>query len=136
MKINYLAIGAAVLTAISVFMPWIGVSMSTSIGGFNSSFQSQGVAGTHFGDAIIGLLIALGGGFMAFKNIKWSFIAGVINFLIGIAHMFGWIGESGGFNSAYAEASIKPQYGLYIFVIASVLFVIATIKYLKIQKTE
>lgn len=136
MKINYFAIGAAALAAISVFLPWVGVSMSTSIGGFNSSFQTQGVAGTHFGDAIIGLLIAIGGGFMAFKNIKWSFIAGVINFLIGIAHVFGWIGENGGFNSSFAEVSVKPQYGLYIFVLASISFVIATIKYLKTHKIE
>ena len=86
-------------------------------------------------------MIALAGGFMAFKNIKWSFAAGALNFLIGIAHMLGWIGATGGgYSASYgggsASVKVNPQIGLILFVIASALFVIATLKYLKAPKAE
>jgi|SRR5690554_2650350 len=136
-KVNYLAIVAAVIAVIAVFLPWVEGSSSASVGGYSASMSTGGVAGIQFGEGILALLIALSGGGMAFKNIKWSFIAGALNILIGIAYIFGWFNSLGGasMNSSYggmsASSSIDPQYGLFIFILASLLFVISTLKYLK-----
>ncbi|XQP84746.1 MAG: hypothetical protein ACOJUL_02265 [Candidatus Pollutiaquabacter aromativorans] len=79
---------------------------------------------------------------MAFKNIKFAFIAGAVNFLNGLGYMLGWFGAGGGasygsnFGGGSARASVDPQVGLYLFVLASLVFVIFTLKNLKGEKTE
>jgi len=141
-KINYIAIVAASLAAISVFLPWVEASSSASFGGYSSSYSTGGISGISIAGGIFGLLLALAGGFMAFKNIKWAFIAGAINFINGLGYMLGWFGAGGGgsYSSSYgggsARASIEPQIGLYLFVLASLVFVIFTLKNLKTEKAE
>jgi hypothetical protein len=141
-KVNYIALGAAGLAAISVFLPWIEASSSASFMGQSASFSSGGISGISIGGGIFGLLVALAGGFMAFKHIKWAFIAGAVNFLNGLGYMLGWFGAGGGasYSSSYggvsAKASVDPQIGLYLFVLASLVFVIFTLKNLKAEKSE
>jgi hypothetical protein len=141
-KLNYIALGAAGLAAISVFLPWVEASSSASIGGYYSSYSTGGISGISIGGGIFGLLVALAGGFMAFKNIKFAFIAGAVNFLNGLGYMLGWFGAGGGgsysssYGGGYAKASVDPQIGLYLFVLASLVFVIFTLKNLKGEKTE
>jgi hypothetical protein len=141
-KINYIAIVAASLAAIAVFLPWVEATSSASFGGYSSSYSSGGISGISIGGGIFGLLLALAGGFMAFKNIKWAFIAGAINFINGLGYMLGWFGAGGGgsYSSSYgggsAKASVDPQIGLYLFVLASLVFVIFTLKNLKATKAE
>jgi hypothetical protein len=141
-KLNYVALGAAGLAAISVFLPWIEASSSTSFGGYSSSYSTGGISGISIGGGIFGLLIALAGGFMAFKNMKWAFGAGAINFVNGLGYLFGWFGasSSGSFNSSFggasASASVDPQIGLYLFVLGSLVFVIFTLKNLKEESAE
>jgi len=134
-KVNYIALIAAGLTAISVFLPWVEVSSSVSLGGYTSEWSSGGFSGISFANGIIGLLLALAGGWMAFKNIKWAFIAGGVNFLNGLGYMLGWFSNtgSGSYSSNYGSGSagVNPLFGLYIFVIASLVFVIFTLKNLK-----
>ena len=140
-KSSKIALVAAGLAAISVFLPWLEVSSSASFGGYSGSFSSGGISGISIGGGIFGLLVALAGGFMAFKNIKFAFIAGAINFLNGIGYMLGWFGASGGssYNSSYgggyASASVDPQIGLYLFVLSSLVFTIFTLKNLKGSNT-
>ena len=56
--------------------------------------------------------------------------------------MLGWFGAGGGasysssFGGGSARASVDPQVGLYLFVLASLVFVIFTLKNLKGEKTE
>lgn len=132
-----IALAAAGLAAISVFLPWLEVSSSVSFGGYSGSYSSGGISGISIGGGIFGLLVALAGGFMAFKNIKFAFIAGAINFLNGLGYMLGWFGASGGSSSGggYARASVDPQIGLYLFVLASLVFAIFTLKNLKGSNT-
>ena len=134
-----IVLAAAGLAAISVFLPWLEVSSSASFGGYSGSYSSGGISGISIGGGIFGLFVALAGGFMAFKNIKFAFIAGVINFLNGLGYMLGWFGASGGsyssnYGGGYARASADPQIGLYLFVLASLVFVIFTLKNLKGEK--
>lgn len=138
-KVNYIAISAAVLTAIAVFLPWLEASGSASAGGYSTNFSSGGISGISIAGGIFGLLMALAGGFMAFKNIKWAFVAGAVNFITGLVYMLGWVGAGGASVSssvggASASTSVDPQVGLYIFVIASLVFVIFTLKKPKAEK--
>ena len=141
-KLNYITLGAAGLAAISVFLPWVEFSASGSYGGYSQNYSSGGISGISIGGGILGLLIALTGGFMALKNIKFAFIAGALNFLNGIGYMFGWFSAGGGaqYNSSFgggsARASVDPQIGLYLFTLASLVFAIFTYKNLKEEKTE
>jgi len=141
-KLNYIALGAAGLAAISVFLPWVEASSSASFGGYSANYSSGGISGISIGGGIFGLLVALAGGFMAFKNIKFAFIAGALNFLNGLGYMLGWFGAGGGgsysssFGGGSARASVDPQFGLYLFVLASLVFVIFTLKNLKEAKAE
>jgi hypothetical protein len=138
-KVNYIALGAAGLAAVSVFLPWLEATSSASFMGQSASFSSGGISGISIGGGIFGLLLAIAGGFMAFKHIKWAFVAGAINFLNGLGYMLGWFGASGAsYSSSYgsAKASVDPQIGLFLFVIASLVFVIFTLKNLKSEKAE
>ncbi len=136
-QLNLFALGSAALMAISVFMPWLSTSISASFGGFGGN-ASAGLAGTHSFDGIIGLLISLAAAFFAFKEIKWSPVAGIVNVLIGICHALGWVGSDysgGGFNfdsgSGSSSVSVSTGFGLYIFIAAAIVFTVTTIKYLK-----
>jgi len=141
-KLNYIALIAAGLAAIAVFLPWVEATSSVSFGDYDSSYSSGGISGISIVGGILGLLVALGGGFMAFKNVKWAFIAGAVNFINGLGYMFGWFGASGGasysssFGGGSAKANVDPQVGLYLFVLASLVFVIFTLKNLKSTKAE
>ena len=141
-KLNYTALGAAGLAAISVFLPWVEASSSASFGGYSATYSSGGISGISIGGGGLGLLVALAGGFMAYKNIKFAFIAGAVNFLNGIGYMLGWFSAGGGgsysssFGGGSARASVDPQFGLYLFVLASLVFVVFTLKNLKEEKTE
>jgi hypothetical protein len=141
-KVNYIALIAAGLAAIAVFLPWVEATSSVSFGGYSGNYSSGGISGISIGGGILGLLVALAGGFMAFKNIKWAFIAGAVNFINGLGYMLGWFGAGGGasysssFGGGSARASVDPQVGLYLFVLASLVFVIFTLKNLKAEKAE
>jgi len=139
-KSNYIALGAAGLAVISVFLPWVEASSSASIGDYSASYSFGGISGIAIGGGVWALLIALAGGFMEYKKVKWTFIAGVINFFIGVSYLFGW-SSAGGFNTdvsytssfggGSAQAGVEPQMGLYLFVLASLVFAITTYKNFK-----
>ena len=144
-KTNYIALIAAGLAAISVFLPWLEANSSLSFGNYSSSYSSGGVSGIAIGGGIWGLFVALGGLFLALKNNRWAFIAGVINVYIGVGYMLGWF--SAGANSSFsygndvtgigsARVSLDPQIGLYLFVFASIAFVIFTLKNLAPGKAK
>ena len=141
-KLNYIALGAAGLAAISVFLPWVEASSSASFGGYSASYSSGGISGISIGGGVFGLLVALAGAYMAYKNIKFAFIAGAINFLNGLGYILGWFGATGSgsystsFGGGSAKASVDPQIGLYLFVLASLAFAIFTFSNFKGDKAE
>jgi hypothetical protein len=110
-KVNYIALIAAGLAAIAVFLPWVEASSSASFGGYSANYSSGGISGISIGGGILGLLVALAGGFMAFKNIKWAFIAGAVNFINGLGYMLGWFGAGGGasYSSSFGDIIIVQK---------------------------
>ena len=129
MKITLIAAGVSVL---SVFLPWLEATVTSSAGGRSMSMSSGGFAGTEFDGAILGLVLALAGGAMVYKQIKYAFAAGAINLIIGLGHMLGIFGEIQGanYNSAYvsAKTSVSPKIGLIIFVLCTIVFMVNTYK--------
>jgi hypothetical protein len=134
--INYIAIIATVVVVISVFLPWVETSSSVSYQGYHGSYSSGGINGFASGIGIAGLLLGIMGGIMAFNRAKYSFVLGLVNVLCGLGDIFGWFSFNGGasFSSSFGggsvSAKINPQFGLILFVIASLVFTISTLKYL------
>jgi hypothetical protein len=70
---------------------------------------------------------------MSILKIKWSFVTGIIAFLLGLAHVMGWMGTGNGvsftsdYEGAHLSAGVNPQIGLYIFIIASLIFIFVSL---------
>ena len=133
------------MSVISVFLPWFEYSTSAKSDSFNVDMESAvNFSGKSLDYPILGVIIILIGGFLAYKNFKWSFFAGFFNFMASLGYIFGWIGlgNLGGlgiseidmdysFGDASVSASFNPTLGLYLFCISSIVFVLFTLKYLK-----
>lgn len=89
----------------------------------------------HFGmvaglpNSIVLALVAIAGGLLAFFNVKWSFLAGAFNVMMGIIAL---IMRFGHFSSDYIRQFLLSALPIpVIFITASVIFIIATVRYLK-----
>jgi len=139
-KVNYLALGAVGLTVISVFLPWVEVSGAGSPMDAGETFQPVIISGISIGYGIIGLLVALLGGFLAYKEYRWTFVAGIVNFINGYGYLHEWFGagshDSANYGDVTSRSSVDPQNGIYLFILASILFIFFTLKNYKLKKTE
>jgi hypothetical protein len=139
-KVNYLALGAVALTVISIFLPWVEVSASGGTSDLNMSFQPVIISGISIGYGIFGLLVVLLGGFLSFKESKWTFLIGIVNFFDGYGYLHQWFGastrDSANYGDVTSKSSVDPKFGIYLFILASVAFMIFTLKYYKSRKTE
>ena len=137
-KTNYLALGAVALTIISVFLPWLEVSGA----GVSSDegFQTVIISGISIGYGIFGFLVALAGGYLAYKQSKWTVIAGIVNFINGYGYLHGWFGagthDSANYGDVTSRSSVDPKFGIYLFILSSLAFIIFTYKYYKKKKNE
>jgi len=139
-KVNKLALGAAALVVISVFLPWVEVTVTNGSSEVGEGLEHIFIQGSAIGYGLFGLLVILSGGYLAYKEFRWTFVAGVINVIDGYGYLHGWFGastqDSGNYGDVASESSIDPQFGLYLFILASLAFVFFTLKYNKIKKTE
>jgi len=139
-KENYPALGAVVLTVISLFLPWVEVSVAGGVSDLTAAPQLITVSGISIGYGLIGLLVILLGGFLAYKEYKWAFVAGIINVIDGYGYLKGWFGasthDSGNYGDISSKSSIDYKSGLYLFIIASVAFLFITLKKYKAKSTE
>ena len=138
-KVNYVALGAVALTIIAVFSPWVEVNVAGSSSDMQDSFQPVIVHGISIGYGILGMLVALVGGFMAYKELQWSFVAGIVNFITGYGYLHEWFGagtrDSANYGDVTSKSSVDPKFGIYLFIFASLAFVVFTLKYYKLKKT-
>lgn len=139
-KVNYLALGAVILTLISVFSPWVEVYAAGLTSDLTDSIQPLIVHGISIGYGIFGMLVALLGGFLVYKEFKWTFVAGIVNFIDGYGYLHEWFGsgthDSANYGDVTSRSAVDPRFGLYLFIIASLAFIIFTLKYYKLKKTE
>jgi len=139
-RLKSFALGAVAVTVISLFLPWLEVSASSGSSDVSVSFQPIIISGISIGYGIIGLLVALTGAYLAYKENKWTFLAGVFNFINGYGYLHKWFGagtrDSGNYGDVTSRSSVDPQYGIYVFIFASIAFIIFTLKYYKQKKAE
>ena len=139
-KVNYLALGAVALAVISIFLPWIEVSVAGSTSDLTEGFQHITVRGISMGYGIFGLLVTLIGGYMAFKEFKWTFLAGIAGFIDGYGYLHEWFGaathDSGNYGDVTSKGIIDFKFGIYLFLLASLAFIVFTLKNYKSKKTE
>ena len=137
-KLNYPALGAIALSVLSVFLPWVQVSPAAGTYDLSEVFQPLTISGISIGYGIIGLLVALLGALLAYKEYKWAFIAGLVNLIDGYGYLHGWFGagthDSGNYGDVTSRSTVDYKLGLYLFVIASLAFVFFTLKNLKAKK--
>jgi len=135
-KINYLALGAVAITLFAVFSPWLEVSDSGNPSG--ESFEPVIIHGISMGYGIFGMLVALIGGFLVYKENKWTFAAGIVNFINGYGYLHEWFGkgthDSGNYGDVTSRSVVEPKFGIYLFIFASLAFIIFTLKYYKMKK--
>ena len=131
-KVNYLALGAIALAILCIFLPWVQVSSAAGTYDVGESFQPLSISGISIGYGIIGLLVALVGGYLAYKEYKWSFIAGIVNVIDGYGYLRGWFGagthDSGNYGDVTSRSTVDYKLGLYLFILASLAFIFFTLK--------
>ncbi len=144
-NLNIVALLAVAVSVISVFLPWFEYSTSAKSDTFNVDMESAlNISGKSLDYPILGVFIILIGGFLAYKNFKWSFFAGFFNFMASLGYIFGWIGMGNleglgigdvDINYSYGDTSVNasfdPTFGVYLFCVSSLVFVLFTLKYLK-----
>jgi len=139
-KLNYLALGAVAITLISVFSPWLEVSDSVNSTDLSNSFEPVIIHGISIGYGIFGFLVALLGGYLVYKEFKWTFVTGIVNFINGYGYLHEWFGagthDSGNYGDVTSQSIVDPKFGIYLFILASLAFIIFTLKYYKFKKTE
>ena len=124
-------IGAIVLAAVCVFLPWIGVGYSANIAGFSGG-ASASVSGLSVNGGIVGLLSSMVGIYLFRKKDKWAVIPGIVNLFAGLGYVFNFFGPmaSGSFNYSSnlgnASASIEIKFGLILFLVFSAYYPFVT----------
>jgi len=138
-KVNYAALVVIAIAVFSIFMPWVQVTAAAGTYDLSQSFQPITISGIAIGYGIIGLLIALLGAFLAYKDNKWTFVAGIANVIDGYGYLHGWFGaathDSGNYGDVTSRSIVDFKLGLYLFILASLAFVFFTLKNFK-SKTK
>jgi|GEM_PF-6247630 hypothetical protein len=133
------ALTSSFIGFISFFMPWLKVTYISSQD--NSSMYLTNYHEFYSGwmvyGAIIGMVFSIIGICLSYKKFKYSIFIGIINLLISVSYLFGWLGKgiTGGLNlstdNTIISTEIHPGYGLYLFILAAIIYVISTSKFLK-----
>lgn len=145
-KIKLFGLVSAILMVIASFLPWFGFSSSMTVsgvpgmeslgGGLSGSYGgSISTSGINFWGGSVGILVAIIGAILIYKNSILSVGAGIFNLIIGGGYLFEWfIPGAGSFNAnvdlggyGNVSTSMNPQFGLYIFSVCSLLFLILSI---------
>ena len=139
-KVNFLALGAVALALIAIFSPWIEVSDASITSDISDSFQPVIIHGISIGYGILGFLVALLGGFLVYKEYKWTFVAGIVNFINGYGYLHQWFGagthDSANYGDVTSRSVVEPRFGIYLFITASLAFIVFTIKCYRLKKAD
>ena len=139
-KVNSLALGAVALALIAIFSPWIEVSDANTSSDISDSFQPVIIHGISIGYGILGFLFTLLGGFLVYKEYKWTFVAGIVNFINGYGYLHQWFGagthDSANYGDVTSRSVVEPRFGIYLFITASLAFIVFTIRYYKLKKAD
>ncbi|MEI6767175.1 MAG: SHOCT domain-containing protein [Bacteroidota bacterium] len=131
-KVNYWGFVFAVIMIICVFLPW-AKGIYTISGAVNSNYSSIGISGIHFNFGIVGIIISLVCFFLMFFDRKLRLIGGAMNFFLSIGFLF-WMKQAASSNrmgsgdySFHSTSSVKPEYGLILFLIAAISYFLSNL---------
>ena len=137
MKREYVPLIFTVSMVVAVFLPWIVLHLQMA--GYATSASRSGIPTV---EGIFALIIVLGGGFLAYGRHKFTAAVGALDFLLGIIAVFHYdlgagyrafgqaAGTAGDLTFA-GGASVSIGWGLWVFLIASVVFTVLTWKYMR-----
>jgi len=127
------AVICGAIMTIATFFPWVEVGSSASFMGQTASYSTGGISGISTGHGVFGILLGVAGIALAWIGFKFALIVGVFGLIDAIALMLGW-GSAGGSisGSGYSgSSSADPLWGLFLFAIASLAYLVVTVKQLK-----
>ena len=127
---DYFSIIATLVSMGSIFLPWFTIQINASFADYTSVVDLGNFTGTYITGGILAITASIIAGLMHFFRIKWAFLAGVANLLVGVGYLTGGLS----FTNQLLDNSIKngevsyimnPQYGIYLFVFASIFQIIS-----------
>ncbi|MFA9212266.1 MAG: hypothetical protein ACEQSR_00265 [Candidatus Methylacidiphilales bacterium] len=142
-KINYLGIILVLVMISSLWMPWKAISSSMQLNSsainLGGEAQSESINAFQYSSfSYLIVMLSLIGGFLSFKNVKFSFVIGILNLVLGICYALNLItpAGSGAFNIEIQNESMdysgkigfENQIGIYIFLAASLIYSILEFK--------
>lgn len=127
----------ALIMAIAVFLPWFSyhASYNVNIEGISAGANTGDVSisGIFLGQNYFILIISVVAIALSFTKIKFTFLAGVINILLGIAGIIWWKSSIPSYSLSVnadgvnADAGITTSFGPYVLIIAAIAFTVVSL---------
>lgn len=130
---DYLSILAIMVSIGSIFLPWFNVDINTSFAGYQSGVDLGNFTGTYAAGGIFALTASFSAGMMHYFRVRWAFLGGVLNLLLGVGYLTGRLD----FHNQLLDSStslekldytLEPQYGLRLFIFATIFQIISLIQ--------
>jgi hypothetical protein len=125
---NWVGLGSATLMLLFIFFPWLRLSAPAAALESGAS-NSISYVGFEMPGSRIALGLCLLGGWLAFTGRFFAIMCGVVNALYGAASALGWLSVGAYSVNASAQgasAAVVPQYGLFMFILCSVILTVAS----------
>lgn len=131
---------ASLLSLTFLLMPWLETT-EMSIGEYSMTAITHQIIGISTLWGILAALIALAGGWLAWKRNRYAFLSGLLNSLIGLGFLAGWLGSDSPKTTALMEGlgetgASEIKTGLYLFISSALLFLIFSIFLFRKQKKQ
>jgi hypothetical protein len=130
---DYLSIIAILVSIGSIFLPWFKVDIASSFSGYRSNVDLGSFTGTYASGGIFALTASFSAAMMHLFRVRWAYIGGVLNLLLGVGYLTGWLNFHSQLldsskNLANLDYTLEPQYGLQIFIFASIFQIISLVQ--------
>jgi hypothetical protein len=134
-KKEILGITACVLMMLGVYFPWVNISSSLWVVDQLASLTEESISGFYFWGGVVGFIASFIGLILLIKKFRYAAVIGFVNSLTGILYLITCFGLTDAKNyPAYEYKSITGMeiaFGLYIFIIASVIYMVITFPNIK-----
>ena len=113
------------IMAVSVFLPWVSVGASGSLGGFGGSVsESANGLKAYTNSSMLVLLCVVLTSILLYKNMSISFLGAVLILIIGLsALLFNNVGGEMSYSGGGYEVHVRKGFGLYLLNISSLISV-------------
>jgi len=134
-KPNYVALGSCIVALISLFLPWVEYKASAGGTGIGYSSASANIMGVSTDVGIPALMLVVLTIVMCYKRFKYSSALGLLLLLVGLSLILIYDGSnSTSYNASYggysasASSKFEPAFGWLVYLVASLVVLVSTIK--------